>query len=63
MTCSTCRGLLWVCVDHPTTPWGDEPFCCQCGTEGMACVCNPTLEMPPGTTVIAEAGRAPRAEH
>lgn len=61
MTCPTCRGLLWVCVDHPAMPWGAEPWCCQCGAEGMGCVCNPTLEMPPGTLVIAEADK-PRTE-
>lgn len=35
-TCPTCKGALWLCVDH-REPWPHE----GCDAEGMACVCNP----------------------
>jgi len=53
MTCTICRGTKWVCVDHPTTPWGFEPWCCPCGAEGAPCVCNPDARMPPGVETVA----------
>lgn len=52
MTCPICRGLRWVCVDHPTTPWGFEDWCCPCNAEGLQCVCNPDGRMPPDTGVV-----------
>jgi len=37
MTCSICKGILWLCELHPTQP-------CEhggCRGVGIQCVCNP----------------------
>ena len=38
--CPICKGLGWVCENHPELPWSDETGC-QCGA-GMTCQCNRT---------------------
>lgn len=52
--CETCRGMLWVCEDHPGKAWPDD---CDCGA-GMPCECNPTALPAPGsvTTWSLDAG-------
>jgi hypothetical protein len=36
--CAYCKGLGWVCENHPHMAWSDEAGC-QCGA-GMLCECN-----------------------
>jgi hypothetical protein len=36
--CAYCKGLGWVCENHPHMAWSDE-LGCQCGA-GMPCECN-----------------------
>lgn len=60
-TCPTCRGMWWVCVEHPQRPWHPGyDWTCHCGSEGMACACNPHALMPPDTLIVAEVDE-PRA--
>lgn len=55
MTCEICHGLLWVCEQHPDSPWDDSiDGGCECGP-GMPCVCNPTCRYPPDVVVIASS--------
>jgi hypothetical protein len=35
--CPNCKGLGWVCENHPRRPWSDS-FGCTCGA-GMLCKC------------------------
>jgi hypothetical protein len=37
-SCPFCKGLGWVCENHPRVAWSDEVGC-QCGA-GMPCECN-----------------------
>jgi hypothetical protein len=55
-----CHGCRWVCVAHPDKPWDDGCTVTGCDAEGIACVCNPNAEMPPGVQVIASVDE-PRA--
>ena len=50
--CVYCKGLGWVCENHPHLAWSDE-FGCQCGA-GMPCECNRADE-PDVSQVIGEA--------
>lgn len=52
MICKCCKGERWVCVNHRDQPWDACEFCDA--DEGIACVCNPDQDMPPGTEVIAK---------
>lgn len=52
-TCPFCRGLGWVCENHPLRVWSDKLGGCRCG-EGMPCACN-TAEDPEIRVVIVEA--------
>jgi len=36
--CVYCKGLGWVCENHPHLAWSDK-LGCQCGA-GMPCECN-----------------------
>ena len=36
--CENCRGLGWVCENHPSQPWSSREGC-QCGA-GMPCECT-----------------------
>jgi hypothetical protein len=36
--CPICKGIGWVCENHPDKAWSDE-FGCQCGA-GTPCECN-----------------------
>jgi hypothetical protein len=36
--CPNCRGIGWVCENHPDKPWDDE-IGCTCGA-GLPCECN-----------------------
>lgn len=36
--CPVCRGVRWVCENHPAKPWCAQG--CECGA-GAPCVCNP----------------------
>jgi hypothetical protein len=36
--CPHCKGLGWVCENHPTLAWSKE-IGCQCGP-GMPCTCH-----------------------
>lgn len=37
--CSNCKDQLWVCENHPNTPWNDGEGCC--GGAGSPCqMCN-----------------------
>ena len=42
--CPTCRGVRWVCENHPKRPWrASNDFslvACGCGA-GIPCQCNP----------------------
>jgi len=51
--CLFCRGLGWVCENHPLRAWTEEAGGCQCG-EGMPCTCN-TIEDPETRAVIVTA--------
>lgn len=37
--CPICRGLGWVCENHPYLAWTKDRRGCQCGA-GMPCACN-----------------------
>jgi hypothetical protein len=37
--CPYCKGLGWVCENHPHMAWSDDEAGCQCGA-GMLCECN-----------------------
>lgn len=50
MTC-LCGGTGWVCENHAEHEWGKCPLC---EGAGVACVCNPDADMPPGTAIIAQ---------
>jgi len=52
-SCPTCKGYLWVCEDHPLAVWDEGCEIDGCGGAGVACVCNPDSEMPPGFRAIA----------
>jgi hypothetical protein len=56
--CPRCKGLGWVCENHPHMAWSDE-FGCQCGA-GMPCECNRAdgHEEPDVSQVIVEAPAA-----
>ena len=51
--CPRCHGCRWVCVDHPMAAWDEGCEVDGCGAEGVACICNPEAEMPPGFQGIA----------
>jgi hypothetical protein len=34
--CRRCRGVGWVCEEHPNKAW-TGPKSCQCGAAGMPC--------------------------
>jgi hypothetical protein len=36
--CPNCKGLGWVCENHPKRPWSDA-IGCTCGA-GMMCKCQ-----------------------
>jgi hypothetical protein len=36
--CPNCKGLGWVCENHPRQPWSDK-LGCTCGA-GMLCRCQ-----------------------
>ena len=44
--CRVCRGLGWVCENHPERPWLDEVDGCQCSA-GMRCECQDNDEEEP----------------
>ncbi len=49
--CAVCKGLLWVCENHPMRPW-DEKLGCVCGA-GRPCECNGlALPMPGFVSVL-----------
>jgi hypothetical protein len=48
MSCPTCRGVGWVCENHPHKPYDDE-LGCACG-EGIPCECNDST--PPDTSQV-----------
>jgi hypothetical protein len=37
--CPICKGLGWVCENHPDKPW-DPAIGCQCGGAGVPCDCQ-----------------------
>jgi hypothetical protein len=48
-SCAICRGLGWVCADHPSLPFQHD----DCGAEGSRCICNPSGTVQ-WATVLAE---------
>ena len=57
--CPICRGIGWVCENHPEKPW-DPELGCVCGA-GAPCKCNETdgVDEPDVSQVIGEEiGRA-----
>jgi hypothetical protein len=36
--CPNCKGIGWVCENHPRRPWSDD-IGCTCGA-GMLCKCK-----------------------
>jgi hypothetical protein len=46
--CRVCRGVGWVCEDHPDKPY-DHDIGCACG-EGIPCACNDST--PPDTSQV-----------
>jgi hypothetical protein len=58
-SCAYCKGLGWVCENHPHMAWSDEAGC-QCGA-GMPCECNSAEghEEPDVSRVIVEAAQMP----
>jgi hypothetical protein len=65
-TCATCKGVGWVCENHPDRPWSKKVSGgCECGA-GMPCPdCNPAEDEdspprpPPGFKVDTDK-RGPR---
>jgi hypothetical protein len=57
--CAYCKGLGWVCENHPHMAWSDEVGC-QCGA-GMPCERNLAEghEEPDVSQVIVEAAQMP----
>lgn len=54
--CLKCRGLLWVCENHPDKPWDIDNEVgggCDCGA-GMPCECNPMAMPIPGSVTIED---------
>jgi hypothetical protein len=53
--CACCKGLGWVCENHPHMAWSDE-LGCQCGA-GMPCECNEAegYEEPDISQLMVEA--------
>jgi hypothetical protein len=50
--CPICRGIGWVCENHPKKPY-DEELGCICG-EGIPCSCNDST--PPDTSQVIVVG-------
>lgn len=49
--CEICKGVLWVCENHPDKPWDDSiEGGCECNA-GMPCGCNPMGALPPGSVL------------
>ena len=42
MPCAICKGIGWVCENHPDKAW-DKQLGCECGA-GMPCRCNKKRE-------------------
>lgn len=57
--CPICRGIGWVCENHPEKPW-DLELGCVCGA-GAPCKCNETdgVHEPDVSQVIGEEAEAP----
>jgi len=56
-TCPNCNGEGWVCENHQSQPWNEDPGGCQCGAGAPCRICNPCTRdfpprMPPGFTEI-----------
>ena len=52
--CPHCRGLGWVCENHPRMAWSDDAEGCQCGA-GMPCDCQgEEVEEPVIIEIISE---------
>jgi hypothetical protein len=58
--CPYCKGLGWVCENHPHLAWSDDEAGCQC-VAGMLCECNRAEghEEPDLSQVIVEAAQMP----
>nr|QDP26027.1 hypothetical protein FNV92_29325 [Bradyrhizobium cosmicum] len=58
--CRICRGLGWVCENHPDKEWSRE-FGCQCGA-GMRCACQGTeiAIVEPGIADVIEPSPTPK---
>ena len=41
--CPICRGIGWVCENHPDKPYDDE-LGCTCG-DGIPCACNDSTRL------------------
>jgi hypothetical protein len=53
--CPICRGIGWVCENHPDKPWAED-IGCRCGA-GMPCKCNggdeeADINNPPDTSAV-----------
>jgi hypothetical protein len=49
--CAICRGIGWVCENHPDKPY--DELGCACG-EGIPCDCNDST--PPDTSQVIVVG-------
>lgn len=57
--CPKCRGIGWVCENHPEMPW-DDAIGCTCGA-GTPCPCNSAEghEEPDTSQVIINESEKP----